>query len=153
MNNQTNDKDVKHHVVWADRIGLNKLWAKDILSCSETFGTPFYENNVKRFRNDIINIKNGPQLRSNITHYVDSTLEKWKKDSEEEWIVGRPEDAQYDEWLRDTQVIINRQACEHLCNFMIQLLENHGFGFYESADIPKGKDGYQKYDRLDNEYG
>ena len=122
----------QHHVAWADRIGLNKLWAKDILSCSEAYGSSFYEMKVKCFRNDIINIKNGPQLKTEIDSYVNDVLKKWKDDVLEEWINNNPKEASSTAWIRKIREDINQRACEYLCNFMIQLLEDHGFGFYES---------------------
>ena len=122
-----------HHVAWADRVGFNKQWFKDWQRCSETFGTSEYENSVNRFRNDIINIKGGPQLKTIIDKYVDNELSSWKQNTLELWMSERPEDSQYDGWIRDTQMLIDKMACEKLCNMIVQLLEDNGFGFYESS--------------------
>lgn len=130
--NRDDEGGKNHHVAWADRIGLNKLWAKDILNCSESFGTLGYEISVNRFRNDIINIKNSVQLKSIIDDYVDNTLREWKMVTLDEWNKVNPIAAQNDSWIRDTNKIIEVRSCELLCNFMIQLLEDNGFCFYES---------------------
>ena len=56
-------KTSSHHVAWSDRIGLNKQWAKDIQICSDYFGTPQYRLMVRRWKNNIPNIKNGIQFK------------------------------------------------------------------------------------------
>jgi hypothetical protein len=124
-------EEKSHHVAWADRIGLNKVWARDIQACSESFGTSYYINCVKRFRNDIVNIKNGPQLSDNIDNYFDNSLISWKKKTLKEWIDSHPKENKNKAWVRDTTELIEQKSYEILCKFMVQLLNNYGFGFYK----------------------
>ena len=122
-----------HHVAWADRIGLNKLWARDILACSETFGTIYYVNTVKRFRNDIININNGPSLKTLVNQYIEDTINPLKEKLMNEWVANYPQLADNESYVTQKQDEIDQTISEYLCNFMIQLLEDNGFGFYEST--------------------
>lgn len=121
-----------HHVAWADRIGLNKQWAKDIMVCSEAFGSEYYPTAVNRFRNDIINVKSGPLLKDIIDDYVDDTLLKWKQEELVKWVKDHPQEAMNPSWTRNQKKNIELRMYEYLYNFMIQLLEDYGFVFYES---------------------
>lgn len=112
-----------HHVVWADRIGLNKTWAKAIEKIWVTYGTMEFDRSVWGLHTVIINIKNGPQLRKIIdNHIIELRKEKQKK-----------LDSYYDEPAYDSENdILEKEMMPFLANFMIQLLEDTGFGFYES---------------------
>ena len=127
-----NEKPGGHHVAWADRIGLNKQWGKAIDDCRMGYGTPFYPSKVNGFRILIINIRNGPQLKTMIDNYVDNNIREWKDKTFKRWCVDDPINAQSDGWVRDTKKIIEVKSMEHIFNFMLQLLEDHGFCFYES---------------------
>lgn len=112
-----------HHVAWADRIGLNKTWAKGIERIWATRGTDDFHNAVWGMHVVIINIKNGPQLRTEIDQYIkELRQEKYKK-----------LDSYYDTPAYESEnTILEEEMLPYLANFMIQLLEDNGFGFYKS---------------------
>ena len=121
-----------HHVAWADRIGLNKQWARDVQACGAVFGDEMYPDAVRRFRCNIPNIKSGPQLRDEIDGYVKEELKQWKQEAMDWLIEKNPGEANNPEWLRRSKEDIAEQSHEHLYTFIIQLLEDNGFCFYES---------------------
>ena len=122
----------KHHVAWADRIGLNKVWAKNILDCNESFGTSSYPNSVQRLHNSLINIRNGPQLKKIVDDYEDKTLEDWKKTVKKEWKDNNPKFLSNHGRLKQLDHDINYRSMKMLYNYIVQTLEDNGFGFYES---------------------
>ena len=126
------EKDTKHHVAWADRLGLNKQWSRDIHNCSETFGTDYYINNVNRFRSNIPNIKKGPQLKDRINEYR-IKLQEWINTSHIIWKENNPQDARNRAESDNQYNRLQQQAYINLYQFIIQLLEDHGFCFYESS--------------------
>jgi len=132
-NNKNPDKGKDHHVAWADRVGLNKQWARDILSCGEVFNTEYYCSTVRRFRNNIPNIKNGPQLKTMIDTYVNNDLSKLKDDEYDKWVSRNPQLAGNDAYKRSKWKDIKTWGCERLYQYMLQMLENYGFCFYESS--------------------
>lgn len=112
-----------HHVAWADRIGLNKTWAKAIERIWATRGTDDFSNAVWGLQTVIINIKNGPQLKKEIDQYI-IELRQDKNEKLERYD---------DTYAYDSENnILEGEMLPYLANFMIQLLENYGFGFYKS---------------------
>lgn len=130
---ETTKSSQQHHVAWADRVGLNKRWAEAIKKCYETYNTASFNSSVDAFRMLIINIKHGPQLKTTIDNYIAKDLFKWKIDTLNEWIELNIEKSQNQQWLRNKQRDIDRFANIHLCNYILQLLEDNGFVFYESS--------------------
>ena len=124
------DKD--HHVAWADRVGLNKQWARDIMACGDSFGSPQYPTMVRRFRNNIPNIKNGPQFKNIINDYCSNELEKLKEVEYKNWTLKYPQKAQQNSFCRAKGNEIEYWGNEILYTYIIQLLEDNGFCFYES---------------------
>jgi len=125
-------KDSKHHVAWADRLGLNKLWFDDMKACSLSFGTDEYPIMVARFENDVVNIKSGPQLKDIITEYKRDKLDPLIDKLLRNWINAYPQESQNSSYLRDQEIFLEKKKTRMLCNFILQLLENNGFGFYKS---------------------
>lgn len=124
--------DKGHHVAWADRVGLNKQWARDIQACGDAFGTDVYHAAVRRFKCDIPNINGGPQLQDEIEKYISGELMEWKKGALA-WLIDQNQgESNNPEWLRRSKEDIERTSHEHLYVFIIQLLEDNGFCFYES---------------------
>ena len=121
-----------HHVAWADRVGLNKQWARDIESCGAVFGTDMYPAAVRRFKCNIPNIKGGPQLQDEIEDYISNELKQWKKNALA-WLIDQNQgETNNPEWLRRAKEDIEKTSHEHLYMYIIQLLEDKGFCFYES---------------------
>jgi len=116
-------ESINHHVAWADRIGLNKTWAKAIERIWATYGTEFFPQAVWGLHTILINIKNGPALRSDIDDYIAKVRED--KDRKLEHYVDDPAYA-------NENVILEEEMLPGLANFMIQLLEDNGFGMYKS---------------------
>ena len=113
-----------HHVAWADRIGLNKTWAKGIERIWATYGTEQFNQAVWGLHTVIINIKKGPQLRTIIdTHIVELRQTKYKK------LETYYDDPAYD----NENDILEREMLPGIANFMIQLLEDNGFGMYKPS--------------------
>lgn len=113
-----------HHVAWADRIGLNRTWAKAIEKIWVTYGTDEYYNAVMGLYSILINIKNGPQLRTVTDEYVQEKYVELKKKLE-------PFTDTYA--YRNEKKILEEEMLPDIATFMIQLLEDNGFGFYEST--------------------
>ena len=121
-----------HHVAWADRIGLNKQWARDIEVCGETFGTEMYLVAVRRFKNDIPDIKNGPQLKTKIKEFEKTDIKNFSEALLIGWKQNFEQEAKNESFVSQKQGEINICAAEELYKYIIQLLENYGFCFYES---------------------
>ena len=125
-------KPGSHHVAWADRVGLNRQWARDVEACSETFGTPEYHHMVQRFKNNIPNIRNdGPQLYTLVLKH-ESNLKIEKNNIIRHWRVEHPDLAGDESWELDLEDRVQHQLDRDLYHFIIQTLEDHGFGFYKS---------------------
>jgi GH15 family glucan-1,4-alpha-glucosidase len=122
-----------HHVAWADRIGLNKQWSRDIQECSDAFGTTGYAKTVRRFRSNIPNISNGPQLKDIITAYETNDLVKQRASIFEEWSTLYEENADNDGFIQQKNDELEQLMCERLYIFILQTLEDQGFCFYESS--------------------
>lgn len=128
----TSEPSSSHHVAWADRIGLNKQWARDIEACSGAFGTPTYYHMVRRFKNNIPNMRSGLQLHDEITEYEEylfteeysRLLNKWRREN--------PEQLGNESYQLREEDKITQHLAEQLYLFIIQLLESSGFGFYKS---------------------
>lgn len=98
--------------------------------CSAVFGSDAYPIMVARFENDIININKGPQLKDEIKKFKTDELDPMLDDQMKDWIDYHPQEAQNPSYLRDKEIELNKKRSELLCNYIIQLLENNGFGFY-----------------------
>ncbi|MBD3263645.1 MAG: hypothetical protein GF375_00905 [Candidatus Omnitrophica bacterium] len=117
---------------WKDRIGLNDRWRKDLDLCSETYGTSEYIDRVECLRNDLINIKDGPQLVDTVNEFVDGKLTDWKAGGLTFWKSESPELADDPDLVLKIKKEINLEASKRLHHFILQLLENEGFGMYKS---------------------
>jgi len=128
MNSETKN----HHVAWADRIGLNKIWFQNIQACDISFGSEYYPNAVWRLYYSIVNIKNGPQLKTIIDGYING---KWNQEIQKRlsnWIRDHPFESSDPNNVSFERSQIKNEMLPDLCYFMRQLLEDYGFGFYES---------------------
>jgi hypothetical protein len=75
----------KHHVAWADRLGLNKIWHDAISYCRMSYGTDEYRQAVFGFYHLLVNIKDGPQLKDDVTKYKNDEWEQRIKNRLQEW--------------------------------------------------------------------
>lgn len=121
-----------HHVAWADRIGLNKIWFQNIQACDITFGSEAYPNAVWRLYYSIVNVKNGPALRDLIDEYIRDGWEKQINERVSRWINSHPFESSDPCNISFERSQIRNELLPDLCHFMRQLLEDNGFGFYES---------------------
>lgn len=124
-----------HHVAWADRIGINKQWSRDIEACSESYGTSTFHHMVRRFKNNIPNIKNGPQLQTMISEYQHHLFNDEYQDMLYRWAKENPQEADNESFVLQKEDEIRMYLNELLYRYIIQLLEDHGFGFYKSNQI------------------
>ena len=127
-----------HHVAWADRIGLNKTWAKAIERIWATYGTEYFTQAVWGLHTITININKGPQLRTDIDNHINELRkEKYKK------LEPYYDDPAY----ANENTILEEEMLPGLANFMIQLLEDNGFGMYKSSQ----DHGSGRYIEIDEE--
>ena len=129
------DENSNHHVAWKDRLGLNKQWMLDIQACSMTHGSTDYVNQVDRFLNDIINIKNGPHLYDIIKDEWNNKIAVEGERALEQWKRTHLQESRIEEEVRDAQERIRQNQAERLYHFIIQTLEDNGFGFYQSTIV------------------
>jgi len=87
---------------------------------------------VRRFKNNIPNINNGPQLHDMIETYERTLFKHKSQELLEEWIMLNPQEADNESFLLQKEDEIRIHLNEILYRFIIQLLEDHGFGFYKS---------------------
>lgn len=123
----------EHHVAWADRIGLSKRWEDAIKNCYYSYGTTMFPTHVKAFELLMVNIKEGVALKDKINDYkkidINNKLDSYKK----EWENRYPQQSQNPSYQRDLEIELNKLSAELQFGFMLQLLEDNGFGFYKST--------------------
>jgi hypothetical protein len=133
MDEEPRSESGSHHVAWADRIGLNKQWARDIEACSDAFGTPTYYHMVRRFKNNIPNMRDaGPNLHDMITEYEQYLFTEEYYRLLNNWRVHNPDEVHNESCQLREEDKITLHLAEQLYLFIIQLLETNGFGFYKS---------------------
>jgi len=126
----------QHHVAWADRLGFNKLWAEDIAMCSRAKNSDDPQDFIKmveRLDDDIINIHKGAKLRDKVDTYkkqivkeMESELERYKLENEYEC----NDPAFLNNYIN---TVLKYTYSKKLHKYILQLLEDHGFGFYQST--------------------
>jgi len=117
--------------IFQDRVDIRTIWFKDAFKCSESFGTPLYPIMVARFENDMINIKDGPRFKDIINKYKHTQLKEYEEKIIEDWINNHPQESQNRSYLRDLKVEVNVLKAKNLCNFMLQLIDEKGYGFWK----------------------
>ena len=125
----------KHHIAWADRLGLNKIWHDAIEFCRMSYGTSEYRQAVFGLYHLMVNIKDGAQLKDTIDKYKDGEWENKISERVDKWCMENPS-------LNDEPFIIQMEEekirddlMSDLFDFILQLLEDEGFGFYKSDII------------------
>jgi len=103
--------------------GYNSILIEDLSECSRLFGTDEYRPVVHRLRHDVVNIKNGPQLRTMVDEYADG--EWWDGIEQEfkEWNQANPLMDKNDCETEKEMIINNRMSL--LCDFIRNILVQH----------------------------
>lgn len=122
-----------HHVAWADRLGLNKIWHEAINECRMAYGTSEYRRAVFGLHQLIIDVKDGPPLRTNIDNYKSHEWEDKVKARLDTWKKKNPYKQHTVLAIQFEEEQIRNDLLEDLFSYMIQLLEDSGFGFYKSS--------------------
>jgi hypothetical protein len=122
-----------HHVAWADRLGLNKIWHEAINECRMSYGTENYRRAVFGLQQLIIDVKDGPDLKTKIAKYKNEDWEKKVKDRLDRWKKKNPYKQHTISAIQFEEEQIRDDLLEDLFSYMIQLLEDSGFGFYKSS--------------------
>ena len=131
--NQSDEGYPSHHVAWADRIGLNRQWARDIEACSSLFGTPDYIVMVRRFMNNIPNMRgDGPKLQDMLKEYESILFKQHLPQMMREYLDNFPDDAGCESTLLMKEDEFCMVLAQDLYQCIIQLLDDHRFGFYKS---------------------
>jgi len=122
-----------HHVAWADRLDLNKIWHDAINDCRIAYGTPEYRRTVFGLQQLLIDIKgdDAPKLRTLVDIYKNVEWEGKVKQRLDEWKRKNPYPAHKASSIQFAEEQIRNDLLEDLFTYMIQLLENNGFGFYK----------------------
>jgi len=124
--------DNNHHVAWADRLGLNKIWHDAINECRMAYGTEEYRRTVFGFQQLIVDVKDGPKLRTSINTYKNTVWEEKIKKRLDNWKKKNPYKQHTVSAIQFEEEQIRNDMLEDLSSYMIQLLEDNGFGFYKS---------------------
>lgn len=127
------NETASHHVAWKDRIGFNKIWYENFKAMSETYGTDSHPFMVERAINDIVNIKNGPNLSDRISNKKKEIRSQELQYCRQQWLESNPQKAEDTYYLRDLNRQLKALEAQLLHHFIIQLWEDEGFGFYEST--------------------
>jgi len=138
-----------HHVAWKDRLGLNRIWEQSIIRCLNSYGTTSFIDDVNLLRTLIINIKDGPQLRSIIDDYYNNTIMIWINNGVEEWKQKNKAESSMPELVNRTRNEFKNFYYPYFLSFIMQTLENHGFGFYKTNIFDESKSNKENID-VDN---
>lgn len=118
-----------------DRIKLTDIWSKNIQKCNETFGTSEYPTNVSCLLISLVDVKNGPSLRTTADKYVENELEKWKEDQFEKWKDKDTKKARNPGWQRQTKQDINYRSNAKLYSKIVQLLVDNNYAVFETGKV------------------
>lgn len=146
------ENNQQHHVAWADRLGLNKIWHDAIEECRMTYGTEKYRQSVFGLYHLIVNIKDDPKLKDIVDKYKDGIWEDKIKERLSKWCKENPSLIDEPFIVQSEEELIRDDMMSDLFDYILQLLENEGFGFYKSTEIKHGSDGYIHYNDENNNY-
>jgi hypothetical protein len=125
----------KTHVAWADRLGLNKIWHDAINDCRITYGTPEYRRAVFGLQQLILDVNDGPKLRTFINNYKNTEWEYKIKSRLDNWKRKNPYKQHSVSAIQFEEEQIRNDMLEDLFSYIIQLLEDNGYGFYKSDTV------------------
>lgn len=121
-----------HHVAWKDRIGLSERWEEAIKGCYYNWGKPSFFNNLDALTHLIVNLKDGPALYNQL-ELKQVELRKIEEAHMAEWQDRFPSLIENPSYYRDELKRYKEQhTSKHFFHFIVQLLEDNGFGFYKA---------------------
>jgi hypothetical protein len=122
----------QHHVSWSDRLGFQKIWHDAINDCRMTYGTEEYRRAVFGLHQLILDVKDGPKLRTLINKYKNVEWEAKVKKRLDDWKKKNPYKQHTVSAIQFEEEQIRNDLLEDLFTYMIQLLEDNNYGFYHS---------------------
>jgi len=125
-----------HHVAWKDRVGLSDRWEELIRVCAYKManGEKDLPRAVDALQSTLVNIKNGPQLRNMVQGYRASDLKKVREDAFRKYRSGQ-HGRLSESHQREFQAQLVQQEARLVFEYIMQMLEDNGFCFYESRQI------------------
>jgi len=120
------------HIAWKDRIGLSDRWEEAIKGCYYNWNQPGFTDNLDALEHLLVNVQDGPQLRTELKKFKKDQLQKKIQYLKNEWLKKHSEKAENPAFVRDIEIILARKAAKITFSFIIQLLEDNNFGFYKS---------------------
>ena len=126
------NKNQQFHVSWSDRLGFQKIWHDAINDCRMSYGTTEYRRAVFGLQQLILDVKDGPKLRTLIDTYKNVKWEEKVAQRLNEWKKKNPYAAHKPSSIQFAEEQIRNDLLEDLFTYIIQLLENNNYGFYHS---------------------
>jgi len=126
-----------HHVAWKDRVGLSDRWEELIRVCAYKManGEKDLPRAVDALQSTLVNIRNGPQLRSMVLDYRKKDMKDARSQLYQNYIRGRPSSQISGSHQREFESQLVQQEARLVFEFIVQMLEDYGFCFYESRQI------------------
>lgn len=109
-----------------ESLGYAKVLLEDIANCSRLYGTEDYRLAVECLRHDVLNLKDGPNLRDIVEDYIKGPWQQMIQDDLEKW---RGENPYLADDTNETQTEEEHTKNDHyskLCDFIRQLLMDNG---------------------------
>jgi hypothetical protein len=128
--NETNTMQ-HQHVAWKDRIGLSDRWEDAIKGCYYNWDTDAFFTNLDALLHMLVNIRKGVQLY-NLAQKEKDNFKKKEDRYLSNWIAENPERADNPSRIKDFRHEIKKDHGKKLFHFIVQMLEDNGFGFYKS---------------------
>ena len=120
------------HFAWADRLGINKILHDAINDCRIAYGTEEYRSKVFSLYHLIPDIREGPQLKKMINEYKQTIWERKIRKRLEQWREHNPDLRDELNIMQDEEEKIREDLLPDFFDYMYQMLENTGLGFYKS---------------------
>lgn len=105
-------------------LGYSKILLNDIEQCSRTFGTELYRTSVFNLYNDVINLKDGVQLKDLLDAFYSGPLTDSMNKEYDIWRKKHRFPQQYQIDMEKDMLITTH--CVPLCNYIKDLLMKNG---------------------------
>jgi len=125
-----------HHVAWKDRVGLSDRWEELIRVCAYKManGEKDLPRAVDALQSTLVNIKNGPQLRSMIRAYRSNELKEARLNAYKKYRNAQQGQISSSH-QREFQAQLVQQEAKLVFEYIVQMLEDCGFCFYQTRQI------------------